>query len=115
MADARVALTGIRAMGRHGANPGERLEPQEFVVDLDVTLDVTGDTLDETVDYRALADAARETVETSSFELLESLARAVARAVHRRRGVVRVSAVVHKRGAAASMSIDDVWAEATVE
>jgi len=32
----RITVAGIRAEGRHGANPGERDSAQPFVVDLDV-------------------------------------------------------------------------------
>ena len=83
-------------------------------MDLDVTVDVGEDSLDSTVDYRVLADAARETVEQTSFELLESLAEAVARAVYQFAGVSRATAVVHKPGAARSLGVDDVSAEATI-
>ena len=114
MGSARVYLTGIRATGHHGANPGEQLEAQEFVIDLDVTIDVEGDSLDDTVDYRALADAARDAVVGTSFQLLESLAGAVAQAVYQWSNVVRVTAVVHKPGAAEHMDVEDVAAEATV-
>lgn len=114
MSGFRVVVAGIRAAGRHGANPGERLEPQEFMVDLDVTVDVGEDSLDSTVDYRVLADAAREAVEHTSFELLESLAEAVARAVYQFAGVSRATAVVHKPSAARSLGVDDVSAEATI-
>jgi dihydroneopterin aldolase len=114
VASSRLSLSGIRASGRHGANPGEQLEAQEFVVDLDVTLDTGGDSLDDTIDYRALVDAAREVVEMTSFQLLESLADAVARAVYQWSNVSRVTAVVHKPRAASSMGVDDVAAEATV-
>jgi dihydroneopterin aldolase len=114
MARVRVFLTGIRASGRHGANPGEQLEHQEFVVDLEVTLEASGDLLADTVDYRAIVDAARRVVGGTSFQLLESLAEGVARAVYQWSNVVRVTAVVHKPRAAASMGIGDVAAEATV-
>jgi len=107
-------VAGIKAAGRHGANPGERLEAQEFVVDLDVTVDIAEDSLDSTVDYRVLAQAARETVEGTSFELLETLADAVARAVHQFAGVSRATAIVHKPGAARSIGVDDVSAEVTI-
>jgi len=33
----RLALAGIHAIGRHGANPGEQVQAQEFVVDLDLS------------------------------------------------------------------------------
>ena len=114
MNDSRVTITGIRAGGRHGANPGERLESQEFVVDLDVLVAVREDSLDATADYAALTDAARDAVASNSFELLETLADAVAHAVFQYEGVMRVTAVVHKPGAAAALGVDDVAAEAMV-
>lgn len=114
MAEIRVVLTGIREQGRHGVDPGEQLEPQEFVVDLDVIVFADGDSLEETVDYRVLADTARRTVGTTSFQLLETLADAVARAVFEWPNVEKVTAIVHKPGAAASLQVDDVRAEATV-
>jgi dihydroneopterin aldolase/2-amino-4-hydroxy-6-hydroxymethyldihydropteridine diphosphokinase len=114
MATARIMLSGIRASGRHGANPGEQLEAQEFVVDLDLSVEQHGDDLDSTTDYRAIADAARGAIENGSHQLLETLAEEVARAVYSLEGIFRVVAVVHKPGAAAHMGIDDVAAEAVI-
>lgn len=107
-------LTGITALGRHGANEGERDEPQEFVVDVDLTVDVRGDSLDGTLDYRAIADVARDAVAETSHVLLESLAHAVAQALYEFSPVLQVTVTVHKPGAAESMGVDDVAAEATV-
>jgi dihydroneopterin aldolase len=101
--------------GRHGANPGEKDAPQEFVVDLDVEVRVRGDDLGATVDYRGLAALAREAVATSSFDLLETLASHVAGQAAAHPGVVRATAVVHKPAAAASIGIDGVAAAATAE
>ena len=110
----RISLTGIQAAGRHGANPNERDVAQEFVIDLDVVVDIEEDSLDATADYRYLANAARETVERESFVLLESLAEGVAKSVYQFEPVRSVTAVVHKPGAAASMGIGDVSAEAVI-
>jgi len=108
----RILVSGIRASGRHGANPGERDRPQEFVVDLDVTVDPTGDRLEDTVDYRRLADAVRSAVESESHQLLETIARSVIDAVRRIPKVLRVAAVVHKPGAAEGLGVGDVAVEA---
>jgi dihydroneopterin aldolase len=113
MTSSRLHLTGIRARGRHGASPGERDEEQDFSIDLEVEVRVGGDTLSETADYRALAAAARDTVEGGSFVLLESIARAVADAVQQVPGVTGVRAVVHKPRAASSVGAGDVAAEAS--
>ncbi len=115
MTTSRLFLTGIRASGRHGANPGEKEEPQEFVVDLDVEVKTFADVVEETVDYRTLARVAREVVEERSFDLLETLASAVATAAAEIEGVVQATAVVHKPNAARSLQIDGVAAAATVE
>jgi dihydroneopterin aldolase/2-amino-4-hydroxy-6-hydroxymethyldihydropteridine diphosphokinase len=106
-------LTGIHCEGRHGANPGEKDAPQPFVVDLDLEVEVTGDDIGDTADYRALTQAAREAVATTSFDLLESIADAVAWAVLRMDHVARATAVVHKPAAARSIGIDGVAAAAT--
>jgi dihydroneopterin aldolase len=111
----RLFLTGIGARGRHGANPGEKDEPQALVVDLDVEVEVGGDALAQTADYRELIRAARETVEETSFDLLESVAEAVARAVAAREGVVRATAIVHKPAAARSNDVQGVAAGYTAE
>ncbi len=114
MADSRIVITGVRATGRHGADPGEKLEAQGFVVDLDIVVELSEDSLDATADYGALADAARQVVEASSFDLLETLADAVARAVFAFEPVRSVTAVVHKPSAARALGVDDVSADAVI-
>ena len=109
-----LTLTGIRASGRHGVDAAERAEPQEFVVDLEVTVGVDGDGLEDTADYRALAQAARDVVESRSFSLLETLADAVARAAFEFEFVEEATAAVHKPRAANSIGAEDVSATATV-
>jgi dihydroneopterin aldolase len=109
----RLFLTGITASGHHGANPGEKDEAQDFVVDLDVEVEVTGDEIGGTSDYRELIRTARETVAATSFDLLENVADAVARAVAARAGVVAATAVVHKPAAAMSNEVMGVAAAAT--
>lgn len=107
-------LNGIRAMGRHGASPGEQDESQEFVADLQVVLDLGGDRLEDTADYRAVVDAARAALEGESMQLLENVAEGVARAVFSLERVERVVAVVHKPRAAERLGLDDLSAEAVV-
>jgi dihydroneopterin aldolase len=72
-----IALRGIRAFGRHGANRGEKDVPQPF--DLEVVLDVDlsaarrSDALAETVDYASLHAAIVEIVANTSYDLLERI------------------------------------------
>jgi dihydroneopterin aldolase len=115
MVTTRLFLTGIAAEGRHGANPGEKDLTQAFVVDLDVEVEVGADDLSSTTDYRKLIRTARSTVAERSFDLLESIAHAVAAAVLEHQGVMRVSAVVHKPAAARSSDVQGVAAAATAQ
>jgi dihydroneopterin aldolase len=110
-----ISVAGIRAMGRHGANAGERDVDQDFVIDARVWVEVEEDSLRATLDYRTVVEIIRDTVATTSFELLESLALSVATALVQLKPVRRATAVVHKPLAAASMSVVDVFAEATVD
>jgi dihydroneopterin aldolase len=113
--ESRIFVSGIRATGRHGATPGEKDVPQEFVVDLDVTVRTGADTVTETADYREITRVARRVVEEGSFDLVEHLADAVARAVQATDRVVRVTAVVHKPAAARSVGVDGIAVAVTAE
>jgi dihydroneopterin aldolase len=110
----RLFLTGITASGRHGANPGEKDLLQDFVVDLDVEVEVSSDDIGATADYRKLIQTARDIVAGTSFDLLETLAAAVAQAVSSLPRVIRATAIVHKPAAARSSEIQGIAAAATV-
>jgi dihydroneopterin aldolase len=113
MSRARLFLSGIRVEARAGARPGEKDEPQPFVIDLDLEVDVAGDAIEGTADYRAITDAVRDVVEGGSFDLIESIAGAVAGRVASFPHVASATAVVHKPNAATRLGIDGVAAAAT--
>ena len=113
MTTARLFLSGIDASGRHGARPGEKDEPQDFVVDLDIEVDVGDDVISGTADYRGITEAARAIVEQRSFDLIESMAAAIADDLLKLERVVRVTAVVHKPNASQRLGIAGVAAAAT--
>ncbi len=98
----RITLRGVRAYGRHGANPGEREREQPF--DLEITLEIDlraaqrSDELGDTIDYDALRRALVEIVESTSFFLLEALAGALATAVFADARVRRIELSVAKPG-----------------
>lgn len=85
MADDRIELRGLRALGTHGALPEERERSQPFEVDLDLYADLRPagrtDALADTVDYGAFAAAAVAVVEGPHAELIETLAERIAGAV----------------------------------
>ncbi len=77
-----IAITGIRAYGRHGAYPGEKDRPQAFDIALklqaDLTLPAASDSLADTVDYAELHRRVVELVQQRSFDLLERLGAEIA-------------------------------------
>ena len=113
MITARLFLSGIRASGRHGARPGEKDEPQEFVVDLDIHVNVGDDDIGGTADYRGITEIVRSIVEQRSFDLIESMAAAIANEVLAIDRISQVTAVVHKPNAAGRLDIDGVAAAVT--
>jgi dihydroneopterin aldolase len=80
-----IALRGIRAYGRHGANPGERDYAQPFDLELELDVDLSAprasDALPDTIDYAALYARIVRLVETQSFALLERLGETILSAV----------------------------------
>ena len=113
MSASRLFLSGISAGGRHGARPGEKDEPQPFVVDLDLEVEVADDTIEATADYRGITEVVRSLIEERSFDLIESMAQAIADKVLTLPHVTRVTALVHKPNAALRLGIDGVTAAAT--
>ncbi|HET7181075.1 MAG TPA: dihydroneopterin aldolase [Candidatus Limnocylindrales bacterium] len=78
----RIVLAGMAFQARHGVNDWEKVEAQRFEVDVELEVDVRpagiADDLAKTVDYRAVYAATREIVEGTTFDLIESLAEAIA-------------------------------------
>lgn len=81
----RIRLLGLRYRARHGVNPHEKVDPQPFEVDVELHADLADaaerDDLGATVDYAALRDLVDAIVQGPSFDLVEALAGAIARAV----------------------------------
>ena len=81
----RIALANMLFVARHGVNEWEKTEAQRFEVDVELALDVQPagleDDLARTVDYRGVYDMTRQVVESTTFNLIEALAEAIAHEV----------------------------------
>jgi dihydroneopterin aldolase len=110
----RVFLSGIEVGGRHGARPGEKDAAQPFVVDLDLEINVGDDRIDATADYRVVTERVRSVVAEGSFDLIESMADAIARECLTFDRVLRATVVVHKPNAASRLGIQGVAAAVTL-
>ena len=81
----RIVLAGMAFEARHGVLDREKAEAQRFEVDVELALDVQpaglDDDLTRTVDYRAVYAVVRQIVESTTFNLSEALAEAIAHEV----------------------------------
>lgn len=107
-----IVVTGIKAEGKHGLEAdGERDKPQPFEVDAEVYVDLkpaaNADRLDETIDYVTIAKTVRLVIEQRSFELVETLADAIADEVLTL-GVDMVRVRVKKPRAAEHAGVEDI-------
>ncbi len=105
-----IVVIGIKAEGKHGLE-GERDAPQPFEADAEVYVDLkpvaNADRLDETIDYVTIARTVRSVIEDRSFELLETLADAIATEVLAM-GADMVRIRVRKPRAAAHAGVEDI-------
>lgn len=83
--DDRIELRGLRLSGIVGVLDHERTQPQPLDLDIDVIADLSAagasDDLADTVNYGELCTVAERVVGTTSFQLLEALAEALAAAL----------------------------------
>jgi len=84
-ADDLIELRGLRLSGIVGVLDHERTQPQPLDLDIDVAADLApagaSDDLADTVNYGELCAVAERVVTTTSFQLLEALAGAIANAM----------------------------------
>jgi dihydroneopterin aldolase len=108
----RLALTGLRARGRHGFLPAERELGQEFVVDVVLGLDTSPaaaqDDLSRTVDYGTLAGRLVSLIEGPPVNLIETLAERLAAVCLDAQHVEEVEVTVHKPNAPIPHAFEDV-------
>jgi dihydroneopterin aldolase len=72
-----IELSGIRAFGHHGADPGEKVVAQPFDIDVALELDLSAarrsDALADTLDYSRLHATIVRVVRERSYDLIERL------------------------------------------
>jgi dihydroneopterin aldolase len=108
-----VELHGLEVFGRHGVLEEEKRDGQTFLYDVELEVDEPAtDSIDEAVDYRLVADCVRDVSGSRSFDLIETLAAAVADELVARLPVTGVRVRVRKPRPA---GIDAAWSAATAD
>ena len=99
-------------MGHHGVFEHERLEGQEFSVDVALEVRTSAaagsDDLADTVDYGHVANAVHALIVGEPVDLIETLAERIADACLGFTGVEQVTVTVHKPNAPIEVPFDDV-------
>lgn len=110
----RIAVTGIRAWGRHGVLAAERELGQEFSADVVLHVPTAAaaraDALERTVNYAEAAAAVAEEIAGEPVDLIETLADRIARRVLEIGApmVRRCEITVHKPAAPVGLPVGDV-------
>lgn len=111
----RITLAGIKLHPHIGTTPEERLNPQECQADLTIWGDFEGaaslDSLDGSIDYCQVLATAQRTAGSCEYNLLETLAYGIVRAVLQGFPISRARIKLRKRPAVLRGEIDFVEVE----
>jgi dihydroneopterin aldolase len=92
-----VELAALEIPGPHGVEPEERERDQPFLYDVELELpEPQSDRIEETVDYREVVALVREVSGGRQYQLLETLAGAVAESLLERFPIERARVRVRK-------------------
>jgi dihydroneopterin aldolase len=89
----RIVLSNMAFEARHGVLDWEKARPQRFEIDLELHLDLQPagleDDIARTIDYRGAYATTRQVVESTTFNLIEALAEAMAHEIMGSQPLVR--------------------------
>lgn len=109
----QIILTGIHGFGYHGLFEAERLNGQDFYVDLTLQLDLKSaaksDAINDTVNYAEITKLTHHEITTNPVNLIEKLAYRIAeRILEGHLKVESVTVTVHKPQAPVGIKVQDI-------
>ena len=108
-----ITIKGIKGIGKHGVFEEEKINGQNFVVDVELKTDMKvaahSDDFSKTVNYDEVAVLIHETIQGPSVNLIEHLAEKIGDAIMERfPRIDEVEVTVHKPNAPVSVPFGDV-------
>lgn len=109
----QIILTGIHGFGYHGLFEAERLNGQDFYVDLTLQLDLTlaaqSDSINDTVNYAEITELTHHEITTNPVNLIEKLAYRIAERILKSHSKIdSVTVTVHKPHAPVGIKVQDI-------
>lgn len=81
----KIIIKGLKLFAYHGVNPEEKIEGQNFIIDITATLNADKakltDNVDDTVSYAKILKTARSVFCEKSYDLIETAANKVGMAI----------------------------------
>lgn len=113
----KIKLTGLKVHAYHGVLESEKAYGQNFLIDCELSVDVGhNDLLEEAVDYAAVSELLVKTTQQTRFNLIETLAYALAKTVlDYSERIEKVVITVNKPDAPIPYSFENVSASYTMK
>ncbi len=77
----KIIVKGLRLFAYHGVNPEEKVDGQNFILDITATIDATkakiSDNVDDTVSYAKIIKTTRAVFTEKGYDLIEAAANKV--------------------------------------
>lgn len=81
----KIIIKGLKLFAYHGVNPEEKVDGQNFVLDITATLNADSakqsDNVDDTVSYAKIIKTVRAVFTEKSYDLIETAANRVGKAI----------------------------------
>lgn len=108
----QIQIRGISAFGYHGVFEHEKLNGQNFYVDLEISYDASAaiatDDLNNAIDYGEIVKYVKSIIEGDSKDLIEVVADLIADKILEFEKVIRVQVILHKPQAPVEVSVGDI-------
>ena len=112
MSEIEIQVKGLSAYGYHGVFEHEKVNGQEFIVDLDITYQATEaiktDEISKALDYGEIVNTVKTLIESTRRDLIEVLADEIAETLLKLELVKRVVVTLHKPQAPVEVKVADI-------